>query len=64
VDNEISTTSPEWRRGQADANSSGDGTCEHEDISAAVRGNVTDEVIAMYIAEQNVNQDEDFRVDG
>jgi putative transposase len=27
-------------------------------------GNVTDEVIAKYIAEQNVDQDEDFRVDG
>ncbi len=27
-------------------------------------GNVTDEVIAKYIAEQNVDQDEDFKVDG
>ena len=27
-------------------------------------GNVTDDVIAKYIAEQNINQDEDFRVDG
>ena len=27
-------------------------------------GNVTDEVIAKYIAEQNIDQDEDFRVDG
>ena len=27
-------------------------------------GNVTDEVIAKYIAEQNVDKDEDFRVDG
>ena len=27
-------------------------------------GNVTDEVIAKYIAEQNIEQDEDFRVDG
>lgn len=27
-------------------------------------GNVTDEVIAKYIAEQNLDQDEDFRVDG
>jgi hypothetical protein len=27
-------------------------------------GNVTDEVIAKYIADQNVNQDEDFKVDG
>ena len=27
-------------------------------------GNVTDEVIAKYIADQNVEQDEDFRVDG
>ena len=27
-------------------------------------GNVTDEVIAKYIAEQNVDQDTDFRVDG
>jgi hypothetical protein len=25
---------------------------------------VTDEVIAKYIAEQNIEQDEDFRVDG
>jgi putative transposase len=27
-------------------------------------GNVTDEIIAEYIANQNENQDEDFRVDG
>jgi putative transposase len=27
-------------------------------------GNVTDEVVAKYIAEQNIEQDEDFRVDG
>jgi putative transposase len=27
-------------------------------------GNVTDEVIAKYIADQNVDQDEDFNVDG
>ena len=27
-------------------------------------GNVTDEVIAHYIAEQNVEQDEDFQADG
>jgi hypothetical protein len=27
-------------------------------------GNVTDEVIAKYIAEQNIDQDEDFKVDG
>ena len=27
-------------------------------------GNVTDEIIAEYIANQNQNQDEDFRVDG
>jgi len=27
-------------------------------------GNMTDEVIAKYIAEQNLDQDEDFRVDG
>jgi hypothetical protein len=27
-------------------------------------GNVTDEVIAKYIAEQDIDQDEDFRVDG
>ena len=27
-------------------------------------GNVTDEVITKYIAEQNIEQDEDFRVDG
>ena len=27
-------------------------------------GNVTDEMIAKYIAEQNIDQDEDFRVDG
>jgi putative transposase len=27
-------------------------------------GNVTDEVIAKYIAEQNIDQDSDFRVDG
>ena len=27
-------------------------------------GNVTDEVIAKYIADQNIDQDEDFRVDG
>ena len=27
-------------------------------------GNVTDEMIAKYIAEQNLDQDEDFRVDG
>jgi putative transposase len=27
-------------------------------------GNVTDDVIAKYIAEQNVDQDEDFKVDG
>ena len=27
-------------------------------------GNVTDEIIAKYIAEQNIDQDEDFRVDG
>ena len=27
-------------------------------------GNVTDEGIAKYIAEQNIDQDEDFRVDG
>ena len=27
-------------------------------------GNVTDEVIAKYIAEQNTNVDEDFKVDG
>ena len=27
-------------------------------------GNVTDEVIAKYIAEQNIDQDEGFRVDG
>ena len=27
-------------------------------------GNVTDEVIAKYIAEQNVDQDKDFLVDG
>ena len=27
-------------------------------------GNVTDEVITKYIAEQNTDQDEDFRVDG
>ena len=27
-------------------------------------GNVTDEVIAEYISNQNENQDEDFRVDG
>jgi putative transposase len=27
-------------------------------------GNVTDEVIAKYIAEQNIDQGEDFRVDG
>jgi putative transposase len=27
-------------------------------------GNVTDEAIAEYIAHQNENQDEDFRVDG
>jgi putative transposase len=27
-------------------------------------GNVTDEIIAKYIAEQNMDQDEDFRVDG
>ena len=31
----------------------------------ADRGNeVTDEVIAKYIADQNIDQDEDFRVDG
>ena len=29
-----------------------------------IRDNVTDEVIAKYIAEQNIDQDEDFRVDG
>ena len=27
-------------------------------------GNVTDDVIAKYIAEQNIDQDEDFKVDG
>jgi putative transposase len=27
-------------------------------------GNVTDDVIAKYIAEQNTNTDEDFKVDG
>jgi putative transposase len=27
-------------------------------------GNVTDEIIAKYIAEENIDQDEDFRVDG
>jgi putative transposase len=27
-------------------------------------GNVTDDVIVKYIAEQNVDQDEDFKVDG
>ena len=27
-------------------------------------GNVTDQVIAKYIAEQNIEQDEDFKVDG
>jgi putative transposase len=27
-------------------------------------GNVTDDVIAKYIAEQNTNVDEDFKVDG
>ena len=27
-------------------------------------GNVTDEIIAKYIAEQNIDQDEEFRVDG
>ena len=27
-------------------------------------GNVTDDVIAKYIAEQNMDQDEDFKVDG
>ena len=27
-------------------------------------GNVRDEVIAKYIAEQNIDQDEDFRLDG
>jgi len=27
-------------------------------------GNVTDEVVAKHIAEQNIEQDEDFRVDG
>jgi putative transposase len=27
-------------------------------------GNVTDDVIAKYIAEQNAGQDEDFKVDG
>ncbi|MFL6449199.1 MAG: transposase, partial [Bryobacteraceae bacterium] len=27
-------------------------------------GNVTDEIIAEYIANQNESQDEDFRVDG
>ena len=27
-------------------------------------GNVTGEVIAKYIADQNIGQDEDFRVDG
>jgi hypothetical protein len=27
-------------------------------------GNVTDEVIAKYIADQNVDREEDFRVDG
>ena len=27
-------------------------------------GNVTDEVIAKYVADQNIDQDEGFRVDG
>jgi len=34
------------------------------DTFAAVPGNVTDDVIAKYIAEQNTNVDEDFKVDG
>ena len=40
------------------------GTCGREDSSACSSGNVTDEVIAQYIGEQSVEQDEDFRVDG
>ena len=34
------------------------------DIFCCSLGNVTDEVIAKYIAEQNIDQDEDFQVDG
>jgi len=42
----------------------GGGICGREDISAVVQANVTDDRNRKYIAEQNIDQDEDFKVDG